>query len=521
MTEPSEQLDPAGLKEAVIQLREASAAKKCWSCGCLHSSLRDIEKAFPEGRRPVELEEAIRAARGRLTAIKYDCLGCKVCFPPIAVNALKVEGDVCPAGPAEERPGWPPLPGDYTVIRYRAPVAVCTLNSEQLVKKLAERKPDGLTIVGTMRTENLGIERVIKNTLANPNIRFLLLCGEDTRRAVGHLPGQSFESLFRNGLDERARIIGAKGRRPVLKNVSREEVRAFTDQVELVPMIGEENADTIAERIRGCSERNPGAYPRPFQAASIEPVRVAEPKPLILDEAGYFVVYPDQRAKHLVVEHYTNQGVLTCVLEGNSTGALYGEAIGLHLLTRLDHAAYLGRELARAEKSLLDGTPFVQDAAPGDLAAPQSTCDTASNCGCTASPQTPKLHMKKANWVGLAAVLAIAFAIIAYKARSSPHQEDSSVAAPPRVLLVADMREADSPGDACAEIIHLVQAARERGIAVEELSPGSKSELVARYHVLTIPTVLILDPDGKVVARYEGESQQTVAGIRSQLLRLH
>ena len=521
MTEPSEQLDPVGLKEAVIQLREAAAAKKCWSCGCLHSSLRDIEKAFPEGRRPVELEEAIRAARGRLTTIKYDCLGCKVCFPPIAVNALKVEGDVCPEEPAEERPGWPPLPGDYNVIRYRAPVAVCTLNSEQLVKNLAERRPDGLAIVGTMRTENLGIERVIKNTLANPNIRFLLLCGEDTRRAVGHLPGQSFESLFRNGLDERARIIGAKGRRPVLKNASREEVRAFTEQVELVPMIGEENADTIAERIRGCSGRNPGAYARPFQAASIEPVQVAEPKPLILDKAGYFVVYPDNRAKRLVVEHFTNQGVLTCVLEGSSTGALYGEAIERQLVTRLDHAAYLGRELARAEKSLMDGTPFVQDAAPGELATPKSTCDRASSCGCTPDPKPTTLSAKKAKWIGLAAVLAIAFAIIGYKARSSPHQQTSSVAAPPRVLLVANMSEADSPGDACAEIIHLVRAARERGIPVKELNPDIKSELLARYHVLTIPTVLILDRNGKVVARYEGEARQTLAAIRAELERLH
>jgi tetrahydromethanopterin S-methyltransferase subunit A len=34
------------------------------------------------------------------------------------------------------------------------------------------------------------------------------------------------------------------------------------------------------------------------------------------------------------------------------------------LISRLDHAAYLGRELARAEESLRSGEPFVQDAAP-------------------------------------------------------------------------------------------------------------------------------------------------------------
>jgi len=124
-----------------------------------------------------------------------------------------------------------------------------------------------------MHTENLGIERIITNTLVNPHIRFLLLCGEDTRQAIGHLPGQSFESLFRNGLDERGRMIGARGKRPVLKNVSREEVQAFIQQVELVPMIGEENEDTITTRIRECAERNPGPYPHPFGDMPVERIK--------------------------------------------------------------------------------------------------------------------------------------------------------------------------------------------------------------------------------------------------------
>jgi hypothetical protein len=209
------------------------------------------------------------------------------------------------------------------------------------------------------------------------------------------------------------------------------------------------------------------------------------------------------------------------VLEGSSTGALYGEAIERQFLTRLDHAAYLGRELARGEKSLLDGTPFVQDAAPGELATPESTPETTSGCACTPAQRTTRLATKKTKWVGLAAVLAVAFAIIGYKARSSPHQQASNVPASPRVVLVANMSEADSPGDNCAEIIRLVRSARERGIPVEELSPDSKSELIARYHVLTIPTVLILDPDGKVVSRFEGETSQTVAAVHAQLGRLH
>ena len=139
------------------------------------------------------------------------------------------------------------------MVRYGAPVAVCTLNSEALAGSLAKRQPDGLAIIGTMHTENLGIERVIKNVLANPNIRFLVLCGEDTLQAVGHLPGQSLECLFRNGLDDRGRINGARGRRPVLKNVSLKEVRAFTNQVELVSFIGERGED-VPHRAPPCPQ---------------------------------------------------------------------------------------------------------------------------------------------------------------------------------------------------------------------------------------------------------------------------
>lgn len=378
----------AALDVVKEQLQEAIAAPKCHKCGCLQQTVEAL--AGTEAGRG-ELSRALAEARNVFVPKRYDCLGCAVCYPALAANAFVEaypKAGACPTEEPQERAGWPPLPGDYAVIRHGAPAAVCALNSWELVKSLAGSKPDGLAIVGTMHTENLGIERVIKNTLANPNIRFLLLCGEDTRLAVGHLPGQSFQSLFYNGLDERGRIIGAKGKRPVLKNVSTEEVHAFLEQVELVAMIGEESPAAVAGQIAACAARNPGAYPYPFMDVAMERILVAEPGRLILDKAGYFVVYPDNRAQRLVVEHYTNQGVLGCVLEGSSTGALYSEAIARELVTRLDHAAYLGRELARAERSLLDGTPFVQDAAPGELPAPASdaACCTQSAC-CSPAPE--------------------------------------------------------------------------------------------------------------------------------------
>ena len=125
----------------------------------------------------------------------------------------------------------------------------------------------------------------------------------------------------------------------------------------------------------------------------------------------------------------------------------------------------------------------------------------------------------KIHWIGLGAVALAASAIIAYKSQALP-QVQTANAAPPRVVLLAELSEADNAGDSCAEIIHLVRAARDRGIAVQELSPDGKSDLLARYHLLIVPTVLILDRNGQEISRYEGEGRNTVKALRTSLEQL-
>jgi tetrahydromethanopterin S-methyltransferase subunit A len=238
-----------------------------------------------------------------------------------------------------------PLPGEYRVLRYQAPVAVCTLNSSDLASKLREQSPQGLSIVGTMHTENLGIERLIRNVNANPNLRFLIVCGEDTQQRIGHLPGQSLASLFANGLDARSRIIGARGKRPVLKNVTAKEVSAFRKNVELVDMTGEDRTLSIVEEIGRCTGRDPGVAPGMSPQQPIAPAFVNEPVALLLDPAGYFVVYPETRRRTLVLEHYSNNGVLDAVLEGRSAGVLYQAAISRNLISRLASAITQNRPM--------------------------------------------------------------------------------------------------------------------------------------------------------------------------------
>lgn len=361
------------------QLAEATAAKKCHACGCFHGAVASFERTSAGSQ---ELAGALAQARAVLTEKRYDCLGCEVCFPAIAENAFaeafpgEASAPLCPTDAPVERTGWPPLPGDYRVLRYRAPVAVCALHSADLAAALAAGAPRGLAIAGTLHTENLGIERIIRNVLANPHLRFLVLCGEDAQQAIGHLPGQSLLALLESGLDEKGRIRGARGKRPVLKNVLPAQVDAFRRQVEIASMIGQLDLDAIAAQVETCAARDPGPFDGAPSEIAVATVAAHEPARLVLDPAGFLVVYPD-RTRGLVLEHYRNDGVLDCVVEGATPAAVGATAAERGLVSRLDHAIYLGRELARAEESLRTGLPYVQDRAP-EAGAPLS----AQDCGC-------------------------------------------------------------------------------------------------------------------------------------------
>jgi len=370
------------------ELRKAMAANQCRRCGCYHDTISALQNSSTITET---LGDLLVEAQHLFEPKRYDCLGCEVCWPAVAQNLAAeldsslAEGSHCATQAPEVRAGWPPLPGDYQVARFQAPVAVCTLNADHLTKVLAQGQPEGLSIVGCLHTENLGIEHLIRNTLANPHIRFLILCGEDTRKTIGHLPGQSLLALSENGIDDKMRIINAKGKRPFVKNITPEHVEAFRQQVQLIDEIGNSDVSALLELIAATAVNDPGPFANaPMDVNPITIEVVAEPDKLVLDPAGYFVVYPDRSHQRLTLEHYTNKGVLNRIFTAVSATALYARVIEAKLISRLDHAAYLGRELARAEQALQSGEDYIQDRAPGEpeqITIADSEQKT-SPCGC-------------------------------------------------------------------------------------------------------------------------------------------
>lgn len=134
-----------------------------------------------------------------------------------------------------KRRTWPYVPGTYFVTNPAAPVAVTTLGSVTLAGAVSREPPSGFCIVGKVETDNIGIEKIIKNVLSNPAIRYLVCAGNETPR---HLTGATMMTLFENGIDEDKKIPRAPGMRPILPNTSAAEVSAFRKQVEPIDMIG-------------------------------------------------------------------------------------------------------------------------------------------------------------------------------------------------------------------------------------------------------------------------------------------
>ena len=179
---------------------------------------------------------------------------------------------------APTSPEYPPEEGCYLRGNDYSPVAVVVILNyrreetpaelEMLVRVAVE---SGAALAGTLQTENIGVEKIICNIVANPNIRYILLCGPES---AGHLTGEALDALLKNGIDERKRIIGANAPTPYLFNIPRESVERFRNQVTLINCLNEGTPELVREVVTACYQETPvrfreytvydiGAYPEP------------------------------------------------------------------------------------------------------------------------------------------------------------------------------------------------------------------------------------------------------------------
>jgi tetrahydromethanopterin S-methyltransferase subunit A len=167
------------------------------------------------------------------------------------------------------------------------------------------------------------------------------------------------------------------------------EVARFREQIAVIDLIGVTDLDKILATARACA----GVALPPFlppsaekeccneKLAAVEHIRARAPKQLRLDRAGFFIVIPQPQKGLIVCEHYENSGRLAHVIEGRQAALIAATAVERGLVTQLDHAAYLGRELAKAEVALSSHTAYEQDAALGNFASTKELPDSEKTKG--------------------------------------------------------------------------------------------------------------------------------------------
>lgn len=139
-----------------------------------------------------------------------------------------------------------PIPEEVYFGNKNSSVAVCTLSSIDLLKKLSQPEfLQKIAIAGRLLSENKGIESLIHYVNENPNIKTIILCGKEV---WGHKAGHSLLQLYKNGIDNNGQIINSTSPDPII-TLTKSEVTKFQSRIRIIDMIGETNQDKIIQSI--------------------------------------------------------------------------------------------------------------------------------------------------------------------------------------------------------------------------------------------------------------------------------
>lgn len=155
---------------------------------------------------------------------------------------------------------WPLFFRDtLTLGRATSPVSICTLWTKQ--EKIADSlSREQFCVVGNLYSRD-GVNYILRNVLANPQIRYIVLCGADRSGS-----GETLSALFANGIDDDHNIRNDVGR--VESELPADQVELVRRAVRLIELRGEMDPQKIAQVVAGLDQNLPPfADPRVFPRA--------------------------------------------------------------------------------------------------------------------------------------------------------------------------------------------------------------------------------------------------------------
>lgn len=254
---------------------------------------------------------------------------------------------------------WPFVAGRYHVIDDTAPVIVVMPDNEVLAETLAALSVRGLCMISSNCQSASDVEKLTRNVEANLAVHCIVMVGGEGGKDYPAL--QALSAIFDDdqSISEKARRI-AHGARGKLKTF---DFAALQKRVSVVNMLDCNEVDKIVAGVikYGTEGQRPDAgFLVQGHDTTLGVQRVIAPTSISHayqnDKAGKYIIGTDKNS--IVVEHYNSKGELLRLVQGKSARDICIMLIRNGWVSRLDHAAFLGRELTLAEIAMQQGVPY-------------------------------------------------------------------------------------------------------------------------------------------------------------------
>ena len=146
-------------------------------------------------------------------------------------------------------------------------------------------------------------------------------------------------------------------------NKCRNNLKELNESIKLAYYANQMNVPPLNLGITAFQYKTKQEYPK--YVSFDEPIKQIyfKDQPAIMDPKGYFKIYIDEKKNRIMITHFNNSVNFkdaTLTFAGDNAESLYKTIIKTGLVSRLDHAAYLGKELVKAELALKLGIPYSQ-----------------------------------------------------------------------------------------------------------------------------------------------------------------
>jgi len=213
-------------------------------------------------------------------------------------------------------PNWPPVSGEYLTGDPGLHAAVITLASELNKERLIQYS----AIAGSMKTENIGIEKIVANIVSNTSIRYLVICGAEVH---GHLAGEALMAMHLSGINDEGRIVGAKGAIPYITNIDSDTINIWRNQVEIIDLMNVEDMDKIVQALDGLA---------PKEEFEGEPLQISFGGGGEIVEEGTTVISPElvslESRIRAIESEVKDLGKVQKIISGLYSGMFQGFVIG-------------------------------------------------------------------------------------------------------------------------------------------------------------------------------------------------